>query len=773
MGITRNVSGQVDFSGLAAYLLRREYAKYRLMARMNLRIQEDTRQPMNTYTEIYNGKLDFTKKVDKQNTFTVGAISNDFSTNIDAYDTQDFIIPLTDAINLELPGIALDEIATLIPSVPPDGILHSDYFPPIQIVNNTQNSVAASVQSVPYRQFRDPDFSTESTWFFHCQYSGNILVNINITTHIHVDPGAGLRQLQLAIYDQNGALIEMLVDATIVGDLDLPVNLSKVFAVTKGDKWFLYMKQVSAETSNTGINITGGQIDLSYKTITPATMCQAISGTQLFGRLLQAMNINQDSGPNLPVPFQSYLLSASSALGNVYFTCSDSIRAAQGSIFAAGDTIGPGVFKVISGSVTYAGIVYTINQQFTFVNASDTFTGTGIVQKIQSAFVGNVYNIGDDLQPGGTYLVGGITSGGTVTYNAHIYGIGEIFKYVLGADTFTGSDDTMFVKQIAIDPQIVINFAKFFQAIKSIQGGDAAFGVENGVCFLENLANVFRSGVGTANLGIVPKDWQSECAVDMLYNTLKVGQKTQQYDAINGNQEVSAEQSWTSPQLTPATELNLVSEIRFDPFGIEIVRITQNDTAASRSDNDTWGIYINQNTIFAGDYQYKRPLGAEGLIVPILGVPVQYYNYNLSPKHNLLRGSRYLASIFYNMPGYQLTLTGYDKNVAMVCVGLDGVRVAESEPVDLGGLGKPYFIPEYYTNTVTGGLIDANSYADIGFTVNGNKMRGFVVNYKSALATKKPQPVKLLLGPNENLLLTVRPIIVTGVPVAPILPPEP
>ncbi len=752
-GLIRNITGQLDFAGNAAYLLRREYAKYRLMTRMNLQILEDTREPYNTFTEIYNGRLDFSKKVDKQGTFTVGAKSNDFSVNIDAYDSQNYAIPVTDGINLELPGIALDEIASLIPGQPTDGNRHSDYFPPIQVVNNTQNSISASVQSVNYGQFRGPDFSSSLNWFYNCQLTGKLLItgSLNIT----IFNGGSTHHLQLSIFNQHGTILFSFYDAIPTSEFSMNANVNISLDVTYGDKLFLYMRQIDSETSNTGIQINSGQIDLSYKTITPPTMTQALSGTQLFAKLLQAMNVNQDSGPNLPVPFQSFLLSG--ALDALYFTCSDSIRAANGSVFHAGNTLGPGIYKVIVGSVTYAAITYTLNQQFTFAETSPTFTGTGVIQKVQSIFIGNVYNIGDSLQAGGTYLVGGDTSlGGHVTYNSHAYPIGSFFKFVLGFDTFAGSDDSIFVKQVAIDPQIITSFATFFQCIKSIQGGDCAFGVENGIPFLETLANVFRAGIGTADLGVVPKDWQSECASDSLYNTIKVGQKTQQYDSINANQEVSAEQDWSSAQLSPVSPLNLLSEIRFDPYGIEIVRITQNDTSASRSDNDTWGIWINTTAVSLSGFTYYKPLGPEGLSVPILGVPQGYYNYNLSPKHCMNRGSRYFASIFYKMTGYQLRLTGYTKNIGMICVGLDGVRVAESDPIDIATLGKPYFIPEVYSFTIPSGLVDTNSYADIKFKVNGTVMKGFISDYKCNFATDKPTVIKLLLSPDNDLGTAVR-----------------
>lgn len=770
-GLLRNITGQLNFTKSAALILRREYAKYRLFARINMRILEDTRQPYNTYQQIYNGQFDFSKKSDGQNSFTVGAKSLDFSANIDAFDTVKYAIPIDDGINLELTPIALNETANLLPQLPPDGQIHADYFPPITVVNNVQSAIDASVQSVPYEQFRLPDFSAIPNWFFNCRLDGKLYITGNITFSVFSILSAG-HTLRLSIVDDTGTRVLPIYDSVApAGITNLSYTFNTVLNVTRNQKLFLYVQQVDAESSGTGILITGGEIDMSYQTATPPTMCKALTGTQLFAKLLQAMNFNIDiSTPNLPVAWQSTLLST--ILNNLVFTCSDSIRAAQGSLFFAGDTIGPGVYKVLIEPVNYNGTPYLVNQTFGFTELATTFMGAGVIQKIQSIFVGNVYNIGDTLQAGGTYLVEGITVGGTITYDAHIYNIGQIFPFVLGSSTFVGSDDTMFVKQIAIAPQIIISFSDFFQCIKSANGGDCAFGVDSyiaksntadevnkartGIAFIESLGYVYRSGINAVSLGNAPKDWKSTTAIDLMYNTIKVGNEDQQYDAINGTQEVASTQYYSTSSLNPVAELNLISSVRFDPYGIETVRITQNDSAASRSDNDVFGVWIKDLPESTTPFPYYHPLRSEGLLQPITGVDPSYYNYKLSPKSCLERGTRYLASVFYGMVGQQIVLSGYLKNIAMVYIGLDGVRIAEADPIQISNLGKPYFIPEYYTMTIPGGLIDANRYADMNFNVNGQNFKAFVSSYKCNFATRKPQEVKLLLSWDNDLSKTVR-----------------
>jgi hypothetical protein len=773
-GLFRQITGQLDFVGRAAYLLRREYAAYRLMAWVNLRINQDTRQPYNTYANIYTGKIDFSKKIDKQEAYTVNAKSLDFSQNIDAYDSTPYAIPLTGGINVEIPGLNLNETATLVPSGPPDGNVHADYFIPLQLVNNTQNSIDQSSYDVQYAQIRDPDFATQQSFFYECRLTGKLLLTGGITYRI--DSNSDFPTVQtLGIFNQSGTLVFSIFTGEVTEGSNNAYTFNNAINVTKGDKLFLYTS-INVEESDAGIHIATGQINLAYQTTTPPTMCQALTGSQLFAALLQAMNINTDNAPNAAVYCQSYLLA--NALAPLVFTCSDSIRAAQGSIYIAGNTLSPGVYKVIGGSVSYNETEYTLNQQFTFNPAETMFAGTGIVQKIQSIFVGSVYNPGDDLQAGGIYQVGGDNTG-EIVYNTRTYVIGETFTYVLGQATFTASDDTMFVQQVGINPQIQISFSDFFQAVKATNSGDCAFGVNQytalnntpseqakqlaGIPFIENMAAIYKTGAmptPKVNLGTLSKDWQSTTALDMMYNTISVGQKDQQYDTINGYQEVSSTQYYSSSLLTPVADLNLVSTVRYDPYGIEILRVSMNDTAASRSDNDTFGFWLNTAPITVGTpaYTYFKPLGSEGLSQPIVGVDPSYYNYKLSPKSNLLRSPGYLASIFYGMTGYSLTLTDAKKNTAMVYVGVDGVRIAEADPVEISDLGPAYFIPEYYTDTIECPDISANPYSDLLFNVNGNTYSAFPVTYKSNPAMSKPQEVKLLLSASviNNLSNTVR-----------------
>ena len=770
-GVLRNLTIPFREIGKAAYLCRREYAKYSLMSRIVRKILLG--DGLNNYSEIYRGKIDFSTKIDSQNGFAVSSKSSDFSGNIDAYADQKYSLSLEDGVYVELTPIILNETASILMSRPPDGNIHADYFVPIQVVNNKINSINQSVYNVNYEQLRDPDYSTSGTQFFKATVDIKLYIKGSTTLiPFNTSLSGGNKHLSLSIVNSAGVVQYQFFDDSVPQDFtpsSVTVDTNIVLNVPKGESLFIYSRIFDAELDGVGIVVTASQLDLSYQTITPATMCKALTLDQIFGKLLQQMNVNTDSGPNQPMPYQSFLLKG--LLKNIVVTSSDSIRASQGSIYHSGDTLFQGIYKVLSGTATYGGTDYTTGQQFTYTPAYSTFTGDGIVEKITAIYAGVTYQVGDTLQAGGTYLV----EGDAIVYNAITYEAGETFKYVLGQETFTGGDSS-FVKQIAADPQLITSFSNLFQTVKSLMGGNATFGVDKytytgtnpdkirqsiqGTPFIESLDYVFRSGVKSLDLGVVDAQWKSSPAVDLMYNTIKVGYQDQQYDAINGTQEVNSTQYYASPLLSPVAELNLISDYRGDPIGIETVRVTQQDTAASRSDNDAFMIWIKDTPENTVPFTYYHPKGAEGFL-SVTGVDPSYYNYGITPKQNLLRGGPYLASIFYNMPGYELKLTGFLKNISLITVDLSGKRVSERDPIEISNLPKPLFIPEYYETTqgVASELVsvlDSNPYGDMTFTVNNKQAFAFISNLKVSLANEKPEELKLLLSADNNLADFVR-----------------
>jgi hypothetical protein len=781
MGVFRGESLPIKFVTKAARILRAEFYKYGILA--NVKQTVNLLNPNNwLYNTIYKGKLDFSTAEDELTSFTVNSVSDDFTVKLNANDNTDYAIPLDvdEAIYLELTPLELKEQATLIPSGPPDGNIHSDYFPPMALAANQQNSVNYSSQAVGYDQLSSPDWSTLNNNFFFSRVDGKLLIKGSIQGAA-IAGISGAAHLKMYFINNSGTIRLSLFDQTVpTGVTEFNVEINQTLNVVTGEKLFFYVEQVGTLTIGTGIAISGGTFNLSYNTISPATMCRALPASYLFGKLLEAMNTNTNSSPNLPVTYKSDLLDG--ALSDLVITSSDSIRLATGSLYYPGDTLFPGLYKVLVGTATYNGRSYVVDETFSYATGVLSFSGSGaVVERYKSGFVGAVYDPGDTLQAGGKYLVGG-DSGTTVTYNSITYSPGQVFEYKLGFDTFTGSHESSFVEQIEASAQLITNFRDFFQAIYSVQGGNASFGIETvpnpdpvdailnptvGRCFIENLDYVYRASVGNLNAGKVNDEIKIIPATDMLYNSIKVGYKDQQYSQLNGFTEVNSEQTYISNILNPKKELNLVSPYRADPFGIEEIRITQNDTAASRSDNDTimvWKKSDPENTV---PFIYYHPLRTEGLMTNtttgkpmITGVDPSYYNWKLTPKRNLLRGGNYLASIFYNMQGYKLTLSAALKNTALVTTDIDGIRVAEADPVYISQLPKPLFLPFYAlfkpglpTNALQ--MIDNLPYGYIRFTYNQTEYKIFADTISVDVGENTQQEFKGLLTPNNDLIKLV------------------
>lgn len=759
-GLFRGETLATKYVTRAAYLLRNEFYNAGVLAfvQVVIKLLNPTTWGYNT---IYTGRLDFSTAQDELASFSVNSISDDFTVKLNANDGVNYMIPIDvdvngvpipEAINLQLSPLTLRESATFVPGAPTDGNRHSDYFPPMDLAVSQQNSVNASVQAVPYGQFRGPDFSTSANWFFHSRVNGKLKISgsLNFT----VFNGGTTHHLILAIFREDGSQVYTFYDGIPTSEFIVNVNINTVINVSLNERLFLYMQQVDAETSNTGITINGGTLQLDYNTISPATMCRAVPASYVFRQLLQAMNTNTDSAPNQPVPWQSNLLT-SGTMVNLMVTCSDSIRNAVGSIVNAGDTVFPGFYKVIQGTIVYGGSTFNVGDQFSYQAGVLTFTG-GTAQKVISGFVGTVYNPGDTLQAGGTYLVGG-NPGTHVIYNAISYNVGQTFIYVLGQNTFSGSDDSSFVEQVGVQLQLITNFRDFFQSIYALQGGSAAFGIENGTCFLENLNYVYRGTIGNLDAGKVDTQIKIQPATDMIPNSIKVGYRDQQYSTLNGYYEVNSEQTYITNIVNPKKELNLVSAYRADPYGIEEIRVSQNDTAASRSNNDNFFVYINSNAHTIGSITYYVPLTTEGL-TSIVGVDPSYYNWAISPKQNLLRGGQYLASLFYNMNGYSLKLSAAPKNTAMVTVdnSPNHKRVAEAEPVQIASLGAPLFLPFYATfkpGIEQGGLqmIDSIPYGYVKFTYNQQQYKIFLDEVTVDIGQNSQQEFKGLFTPGNSL----------------------
>lgn len=705
-GIRRSLTVPLKFVLKGGYLLRKELWTYGILARVVLIIDKCVSVATGwQYVNLYTGKVDFSKAEDTQTSLNADSITNDFTTQLDAYDSTSFAIPLTgnDVIDITLPSLTLKENCDFIMLPSPD--FRSNAFFAIQIANYQQRANAASVQNAGFVAQVTPDFTTTGQWFFRPRLA--TIVRIYGGMGISVNSG----HYQINIYrNSDGSLVKTLWEGTFGITTQVNFTFDFVTNVAQFETLSLYFLHVDDPNTNTGINMQYGTVSLEYNTTSPSSKAKGLRAFDLFKRLLILMNTTSPTEPNQPVPCQSFLLdpAVNGIFKGLVYTCSDSIRA------------------------------------FLFDAQGNAVTTT----------VGTIYQAGDNLQAGGRYLV----LGSNVIYNGINYNINEFFDFVLGEDSFTTPDGNGFVKQTASTPSLIFTFKDFFQDILSLMGGEAALGIENGLVWLEDLSYNYRPGTGSLNLGIVDETTKIYPAIDKLYNTIKGGYADQQYDTVNGQQEVNSEVKYVTDMLSPANELNIQAKSRADPFGLEIIRVTPVDTAASRSDNDNFMLIVKDAPEVDGSF---KPVQMDAL-TSFSGVDISYYNWFITPMQNLLRGSRYLRSIYDKMDGYSISVSRPTKSTALITTDINGRRVAESEDIVISAaLGEPIFLPYYYEVKAAlppdaSQILDANQYSDILSTWNDNNISAFPEEINTDEGENSPQVFKMLLSPKNKTVDLIR-----------------
>lgn len=140
-------------------------------------------------------------------------------------------------------------------------------------------------------------------------------------------------------------------------------------------------------------------------------------------------------------------------------------------------------------------------------------------------------------------------------------------------------------------------------------------------------------------------DAELSVAEDLIFNTIKVGYKEQEYKEINGLSEFNQGQVWGSTITKLTKELDLQSEYRADPFGIELLRINfgQKTTTDTKSDNETFFLNIKpQFTAITGKIYFSNPV-----------------SFNLM----LLYGQAGLASKFKYGTKFKISGTQFNNNI--------------------------------------------------------------------------------------------------------------
>ena len=86
-------------------------------------------------------------------------------------------------------------------------------------------------------------------------------------------------------------------------------------------------------------------------------------------------------------------------------------------------------------------------------------------------------------------------------------------------------------------------------------------------------------------------------AEDLLFNSIKVGGKEIEYDDVNGIYEPNQGQEWLTPLNKYTKELDLISDYRMDPIGIELLRMNYENLSTTDTKNDKDVFMLNVKTV--------------------------------------------------------------------------------------------------------------------------------------------------------------------------------
>lgn len=358
----------------------------------------------------------------------------------------------------------------------------------------------------------------------------------------------------------------------------------------------------------------------------------------------------------------------------------------------------------------------------------------------------------DELTSGAYYVVTGTQ--GSIQYNGIIYPIGGVFRAVDAASFFTTISGDAIVAITYSPAAIKTSFKDLFKTIDAITC--AGFADMNGVAVLESRKSFFQAGLQAANLGKVAK-YNLTPYTQWMYSTIIGGYPDQTYDTLNGRYEVMSEVQWTTPITRVQNEYDIRSSYRADPYGIEFARIQYDDSSVTNADNSVF-VVIRRSELEAGQVYY-RPEGSEAFL-SVSGVESGYFNMRISPKANLLRHSYWLASFLYQRTGV-IQVSSAKKNTSLVTVGMDGVRIAEGEIIEVGSLGTALFIP--YNMTVNSKLprdvakvVRETPNGRIDFEADEVSYSGFVLQVSTDPAMNSDRELQLLVVAGTELTPLVR-----------------
>ena len=275
------------------------------------------------------------------------------------------------------------------------------------------------------------------------------------------------------------------------------------------------------------------------------------------------------------------------------------------------------------------------------------------------------------------------------------------------------------IRQFPDDDPINLSFRDFYFMLRNVFGMLLEY---NNSEFRAEPHNYFYGSSGGVT-PINPSKFVYSTAEDKYFSSIKIGYENHKYKEINGNIEFNGESEYATINKNTNNILDFTSPVRADSIGMELLRRKQYHSTADEDVDGDSDIFV-MNTIYDSSLSSWRVVkGSDMSSVSGIRHPDQYYNYEITPKQNLVRQG-FLLNTTLRFQTKQVTFIKSMNNIPLV---VDGLPEQDGDYNSVGsGSVTPIYIEFEFPNTETFmNKFLANPNYRIDFTFGGSNLAVF------------------------------------------------
>jgi hypothetical protein len=191
-----------------------------------------------------------------------------------------------------------------------------------------------------------------------------------------------------------------------------------------------------------------------------------------------------------------------------------------------------------------------------------------------------------------------------------------------------------------------------------------------------------------------------DVAREWIYNSAKVGYDKSATEEYNGREEYNNKFDWATYIKTIKNELDLVSTIRTDGYGIEKMRrlsYETNPTEDSKEDNDNFTVIVLEDGVDASGNTKYRSAKDEGYdVVENIFSPETAYNLDLTPGRMLRRNGQVIRAGIEKYLDQSIKFQFAEQKESLQSQKTGGELIDENADIDPKTLDDPLWIAEIY-----------------------------------------------------------------------------